>query len=283
VIKVSFSSITTITIHNSINMKKHPVLRTAFKVFVSAIATITVSAIPVAGTFAQGSAFTKNIVIVHGAFADGSGWENVFKILKDDGYNVTMVQNPLTSLQDDVAATTRVLDKQDGPVVLVGHSWGGTVITQAGNSPKVVSLVYIAAFAPEVGETTMDLVKTAPPAPENGILPPDDKGFIYYDKARFHAGFAADVSREKAEFMYASQGPIAASAFLAPVTQAAWKTKPSYAIVATEDKSINPEIERSMYKRAGSIVTELKGSHALFITNAKAVASVIEAAARAKR
>lgn len=228
---------------------------------------------------AQSAAGVKNIVFVHGAFADGSGWENVFKILKAHGYHVTLVQNPLTSLEDDVAATERALDKQDGPVVLVGHSWGGSVITQAGVSPKVVSLVYVAAFAPAVGESTLDLVKTAPPAPENGILPPDDKGFIYYDKAKFHAGFAADVSAEKAEFMYASQGPIAAKAFITPLTNAAWKTKPSYAIVATEDKSINPDIERTMYKRAGSIVTELKGSHVLFISNAKAVAAVVEAAA----
>ena len=227
------------------------------------------------------NAVIKNIVIVHGAFADGSGWENVFKILTSRGYHVSMVQNPLTSLEDDVAATDRVLDKQDGPVVLVGHSWGGTVITQAGMSSKVVSLVYVAAFMPEVGESTLDLVKTAPPAAENGILPPDDKGLIWYDKDKFHAGFAADVSKEKADFMYASQAPVAVKAFVTPVTQAAWKTKPSYAIVATDDKSINPSIERTMYKRGGSIVTEIKGSHALFIPKAKEVADVIEAAAKA--
>jgi pimeloyl-ACP methyl ester carboxylesterase len=232
-------------------------------------------------TLAQNNIGVKNIVIVHGAFADGSGWENVFKILKSKGYNVTMVQNPLSSLDDDVAATTRALDKQDGPVVLVGHSWGGTVITQAGISAKVASLVYVAAFVPEVGESTLDLVKTAPPAPENGILPPDDKGFIYYDKSKFHAGFAADVSKEKAEFMYASQGPIAVKAFLTPLTNAAWKTKPSYAIVPTEDKSINPVILRNMYKRAGSVVTEIKGSHVLFISKPKEIADVIEAAAKA--
>lgn len=233
--------------------------------------------------FAQQDSATKNIVIVHGAFADGSGWENVFAILKSHGYHVTMVQNPLTSLEDDVAATQRAIDKQDGPVVLVGHSWGGTVITQAGNNPKVASLVYVAAFAPDAGETTLDLVKREPPAPENGILPPDEKGFIYYDKAKFHAGFAADVSQQKADFMYASQGPIAVKSFLTPVTAPAWKTKPSFAIVATEDKSINPSIERMMYKRAGAVVTEVKGSHVLFITNAAAVARVIEAAAKAKK
>ena len=223
---------------------------------------------------------TKNIVVVHGAFADGSGWESVFKILKSHGYNVSMVQNPLSSLEDDVAATERVIDKQDGPVVLVGHSWGGSVITQAGASSKVRSLVYIAAFIPEVGETTLDLIKTAQPAPENGILPPDDKGFIWYDKKKFHAGFAADLPAEKAEFMFASQAPIAVKSFLTPLTAAAWKSKPSYAVVATEDKSISPDLERTMYKRAGSVVTEIKGSHALYISQAKAIAEVIERAAK---
>ena len=229
---------------------------------------------------AQTNATVKNIVLVHGAFADGSGWENVYKILKARGYNVTIVQNPLTSLEADVEATQRVLDKQDGPAILVGHSWGGTVITQAGVHSKVAALVYVAAFAPTIGESTVDLVKTAPTASENGILPPDDKGFLWYDKEKFHAGFAADVSKEKADFMYASQVPIAGKSFVTPLTEAAWKTKPSYAIVATEDKSINPEIERFVYKRAGSKVTELKGSHVLFITKAKEVADVIEMAAK---
>lgn len=244
---------------------------------------------------ALGSAFTvmnaaqkkqpqklKNIVIVHGAFADASGWEGVYKILTKDGYNVTMVQNPLTSLEDDAAATQRIIDRQDGPTVLVGHSWGGTVITQAGSSPKVAALVYVAAFAPDAGESTLDLVKTAPPAAENGILPPDANGWIWYDKAKFHAGFCADVSAEKAAFMYASQAPVSVKAFLTPVTAAAWKAKPSYAIVATEDKSINPSIERTMYKRAGSVVTEIKGSHAIYISSPQKVAAVIESAAAAK-
>lgn len=225
----------------------------------------------------------KNIVIVHGAFADASGWEAVFNILKNDGYNVTLVQNPLTSLEDDVAATERALEKQDGPVVLVGHSWGGSVITQAGVSDKVAVLVYVAAFVPEIGESTLGLATAEAPAPENGILPPDDKGFIYYDKKKFHAGFAADVNSEKADFMYASQGPIAAKAFTTPLTRAAWKTKPSYAIVATEDKSINPSLERMMYKRAGAVVTELSGSHVLFISKAKEVAAVIDAAAKGNK
>jgi pimeloyl-ACP methyl ester carboxylesterase len=224
----------------------------------------------------------KNIVLVHGAFADGSGWEAVYHILAKKGYNVTIVQNPLTSLEDDVAAVNRILEKQDGPTVLVGHSWGGTVITDAGNSPKVVSLVYVAAFAPDEGESTLTLVTSAPPAPENGILQPDAAGFSYYDKAKFHAGFCADISKEKADFMFASQGPLAGKGFAAVITKAAWKTKPSWAIVATEDKSINPEIERRMYKRANATVTELNGSHVIFISKPKEVAAVIEAAAKGK-
>jgi pimeloyl-ACP methyl ester carboxylesterase len=261
-------------------MKKEKFFKRSFVLIVAAI-IITVSAFINPGKPAVKSiGKVKNIVIVHGAFADGSGWEPVYKLLTSRGYNVSMVQNPLASLEDDVAATERVLDKQDGPVVLVGHSWGGTVITQAGMHSKVASLVYVAAFAPEVGETTLDLVKTAPPAAENGILPPDEKGMIWYDKDKFHAGFAADISKEKADFMFASQGPIAVKSFITPVSKAAWKTKPAYAIVATEDKSINPEIERRMYKRAGAKVTELKGSHVLFMSKAKEVADVIEAAAK---
>lgn len=221
----------------------------------------------------------KNIVIVHGAFADGSSWENVFKILSSKGYHVTMVQNPLTSLEDDVAATNRVLDKQDGPVILVGHSWGGCVITQAGIHSKVVGLLYVAAFVPAAGETALDLIKTAPPAPENGILPPDEKGFVWYDKAKFHAGFCADVSNDKAELMYAAQVPVAVKCFVTPITEVAWKLKPSSAIVATEDKSINPDIERNGYKRAGSKIKEIEGSHAIYISKAKEVAEVVEAVA----
>ncbi|MDN3656141.1 alpha/beta hydrolase [Ferruginibacter paludis] len=220
----------------------------------------------------------NNIVIVHGAFADGSGWEEVYNILTRKGYHVTIVQNPLSSLEDDVAATNYALERQQGPAILVGHSWGGTVITQAGVSPKVIRLVYIAAFQPEVGETTGQLASSEPAAPENGIMLPDENGLIYYSKEKFHKGFAGDLSKEKADFMYDSQGAIAVKCFTTPVTVAAWKTKPTYAVVATEDKSINPTIERKMYKRAGSIVTEINGSHAVFMSQSKKVAAVIEAA-----
>ncbi|MFT3827810.1 MAG: alpha/beta hydrolase [Chitinophagaceae bacterium] len=232
-----------------------------------------------ANSFAQQATKIKNIVIVHGAFADASGWEAVYQILKKDGYNVTLVQNPLTSLNDDVAAATRALEKQDGPAVLVGHSWGGSVITQAGVSPKVAKLVYVAAFAPEVGQTTLEAYQSAPALPKNGILPPDKNGIAYFDKALFQECFAADLSKAKTDFMYDSQQPIVGSCFTTPLTEAAWKSKPSYAIVATEDKAINPELERAMYKRIGATVTEIKASHAVYISQPAAVAKVIEAAA----
>jgi len=241
---------------------------------------IIVLLMAVGGTVEAQISGVKNIVIVHGAFADGSGWKGVYEILAKKGYHVTIVQNPLTSLKDDVEATNRVLDKQDGPVILVGHSWGGTVITEAGMHPKVVALVYVTAFQPDKGETTLQWIMTLPPAPENGILPPDDKGFIYFDKAKFHAGFAGDLSKEEAEFMFASQGPIFAQCFGTPVAESAWKSKPSYGIVATEDKSINPQIERNMYKRSGAITTEVKGSHVIFISQPDAIAKVIITAAK---
>lgn len=231
---------------------------------------------------AQTTNTIKNVVIVHGAFADGSGWESVYTLLTKKGFNVSVVQNPLSSLEDDVTATEKVLDRQNGPTVLVGHSWGGSVITQAGTHPNVASLVYVAAFAPDAGETTLDMIMKAPPAPENGILPADEKGYVWYDKAKFHAGFCADVSNEKAAFMYASQSPIAGKSFVTPLTKASWKSKPSFAIVPTEDKSINPEILRLMYKRTGSKVSELKGSHVIFMSKAKEVADIIEQASKIK-
>ena len=221
----------------------------------------------------------KNIVIVHGAFADGSGFLNIYKILTKKGYHVTIVQLPLTSFEDDVAATNRELERQNGPVILVGHSWGGTVITQAGVSSKVVGLVYIEGFQPAVGEITLDLATSAPALEENGLLPPDAEGLLYYSKEKYHKGFAGDLPKETADFMYATQGPFPVQAFKTTVTQAAWKTKPSWAIVATDDKSINPIILKRMYKRAGSVITEIKGSHVVFISQPHKVAKVIEAAA----
>jgi pimeloyl-ACP methyl ester carboxylesterase len=222
----------------------------------------------------------KNVVLVHGAFADGSGWRALWEILTKRGYNVSVVQNPLSSLEDDVAATHVVLDNQDGPTVLVGHSWGGAVITQAGNHPKVASLVYVAAFQPDNGESALQWLQTAPPAPENGVLPPDAKGIVYYDKAKYHAGFCADISKEEADFMYASQGAFYAKGFITPIAQAAWRDKPTFACIATEDKSIDPDIQHTMYKRSNTKATEVKGSHVIFMSQPAEVAKMIEEASK---
>lgn len=222
----------------------------------------------------------KNVVIVHGAFADASGWQGVYKELTKKGYNVVCVQNPCTSLKEDVDATNFAIDKLDGQVILVGHSWGGTVITQAGVNPKVAALVYINAFQPEIGENTVKLATSAPAKPENGLLSPDEKGNVYYDKDKFHAGFCADVSKETADFMFASSGFIPAEAFGTPVSEAAWKTKPTFGISSAGDKSINPEITLSGYKRSKSIVTQLQGSHVVYMTHPQEVAAVIMQAAK---
>ncbi|MRX38468.1 alpha/beta fold hydrolase [Flavobacterium sp. LC2016-23] len=229
---------------------------------------------------AQNAPAVKNVVLVHGAFADGSGWRGLYDILSKKGYHVTIVQNPLSSLEDDVRATNLALDKQDGPTILVGHSWGGTVITEAGNHPKVAALVYVAALQPDNGENSVQWLQTAPPAPENGVLAPDDKGIAYYDEAKFHAGFAGDLPKEQSDFMFASQGAFYAKGFGTPITKAAWRDKPAYGIVATEDKSITPDIQRNMYKRSKTKITEIKGSHVVFISQPKAVAEVIITASK---
>jgi pimeloyl-ACP methyl ester carboxylesterase len=224
----------------------------------------------------------KNVVLVHGAFADGSGWKAIYDILTKKGYNVTIVQNPLSSLEDDVAATNLALDKQDGPTILVGHSWGGAVITQAGVHNKVVGLVYVAAFQPDQGESAFTWFSSMPPLPENGVNPPDEKGFVYYSREKYHEGFCADLSKSESEFMYASQGAFAGKAFATPLTQAAWKTKPTYGIVATEDKSIRPEIEEKMYTRSNTKITKMKASHCVYVSQPDAVAKIIiEAAEKA--
>jgi pimeloyl-ACP methyl ester carboxylesterase len=223
----------------------------------------------------------KNVVLVHGAFADGSGYRGVYEALTKQGYHVTVVQNPLTSLEDDVTATKLALDSQDGPAILAGHSWGGAVITQAGNHPKVAGLVYIAAFQPDNSESALQWFQTAQPAPENGVLPPDEKGLVYYDNAKFHAGFCADLSKEEAAFMSASQGAFYGKCFVTPITEAAWRTKPTFGIVATDDKSIHPDIQHNMYKRSNTKITEIKGSHCVFISQPQKVAAVIVDAAQA--
>ena len=224
---------------------------------------------------AQSSKTIKNVVLVHGAFVDGSGYRGLYDILTKKGYNVTVVQNPLSSLAADADATTAALDRQDGPAILVGHSYGGSVITEAGDHPKVAALVYLAAFQLDKGESALDWAKTEPGSPKNGILPADEKGILYYDKAKFHEGFCADVPKELADFMYASQGRFAAAALAAKVTRAPWKTKPSYGIVATQDEAILPSIQRKMYQKAKAKITEIKGSHAVFISHPQEVADVI--------
>lgn len=248
-----------------------------FSMFVALILSLLLTG---SQAIAQNTPMVKNVVLVHGAFADGSGWRALYDALSKKGYHVTIVQNPLSSLEDDVAATNVVLDNQDGPTILVGHSWGGAVITQAGNHPKVVGLVYVAAFQPDNGETALQWFQTAPPAPENGVLPPNDKGIVYYDQAKYHAGFCGDISKEEAEFMYASQGAFYAKCFVTPITKAAWRDKPAYAIIAKDDKSINPDIQRAMYKRSNTKATEIKGSHVVFMSQPKAVADVIITASK---
>ena len=222
----------------------------------------------------------KTVVLVHGGFVDGSGWEGVYQILKKAGYTVTIVQNPTVSLADDVAVTKRALATHSGPVILVGHSYGGAVITETGNDPKVAGLVYIAAFAPDKGESVSSLIKDPPPdAPVPPILPPVD-GFLFLDDAKFAASFAGDVDTEKAAFMADSQVPWGVEALSGAISQPAWKTKPSWYLVTTEDKMIPPPAQRFMSKRAGSTVVEVAGSHAIYVSQPNAVAKVIESAAK---
>ena len=221
----------------------------------------------------------KNVILVHGGFVDGSGWEGVYKILRKDGFAVSIVQNPTTSLADDVAVTKRVIAGQTGPVILVGHSYGGAVITEAGTDPKVIGLVYITAFAPDQGESVSTLIKDPPPgAPVPPILPPQD-GFLFLDKAKFPASFAGDVEADKAAFMADSQVPWGLEALSGAITKPAWKSKPSWYLVVTEDKMIPVAAQRLMSKRAGSKVVEVGGSHAIYVSQPKAVAELIKKAA----
>jgi pimeloyl-ACP methyl ester carboxylesterase len=222
----------------------------------------------------------KNIVVVHGAFADGSGWRRVVDILNKEGYTVTVVQEPLTSLADDVAATKRVLALQSGPTLLVGHSYGGVVITEAGNATNVVGLVYIAAFIPDAGESAVSLLSTAPAA-NNDMRVTKDDNFLYLDPAAFPADFAGDVAKPEAIFMAHSQPMLGKAAGGAPVTTAAWHQKKSWALIATRDHNLNPDLERTMAKRAGSETIEVAGSHAVYVSRPKDVARLIERAAKA--
>jgi pimeloyl-ACP methyl ester carboxylesterase len=222
-----------------------------------------------------------NIVLVHGAWADGSGWEGVYRSLRKDGFSVSVVQHPTISLADDVQATRRVLAEQNGPVILVGHSYGGAVITEAGNDPKVVALVYIAGWVPDKGESVSSLIKDLipPSAPAPPILPPQD-GFLLLDKAKFPASFAGDVDPERAAFMADSQVPWGLAAVSGTISEPAWKTKPSWSLVATEDRMIPPAAQRFMSSRAGATVVEVAGSHAVFVSQPAVVANLIVQAAK---
>jgi pimeloyl-ACP methyl ester carboxylesterase len=221
----------------------------------------------------------KNVVLVHGGFVDGSGWRGVYDLLRKDGYNVTIVQNPTTSLADDVAVTKRALAAQSGPAILVGHSYGGVVITEAGTDPAVAALVYIAAFAPDRGESVAKLIENPPPgAPVPPILPPQD-GYLFLDRAQFRAAFAADVSADAAAFMADSQVPWGVEALTGAVSEPAWKAKPSWYLVATDDRMIPPDAQRAMSKRAGSTVAEIGGSHSVYVSQPGAVAAIIAKAA----
>ena len=251
----------------------------AYTLRVALAALLVTTGAPVkAGPAATGR--LENIVLVHGALTDGSSWRGVYDILTKEGYRVSVVQQPLTGLADDVAATKRVIDQQDGPIILVGHSYGGTIITVAGADPKVRALVYVAALQPDVGETTNKLAASMPGTVPSSDFKPTKDGFIFIDPTKFVADVAADLPLAQAKYMANSHMPVAATAFDAPVTVAAWRDKPSYGIIATADRALNPKLARWMYQRSGARITEINGSHLVYVSHPAAVASVVERAAR---
>ena len=223
----------------------------------------------------------RNVVLVHGAFVDGSSWNGVVAKLQQKGYRVSSVQNPLTSLADDVAATRRVLARQQGPTILVGHSWGGVVITEAGaNAPNVAGLVYVAAVAPDLHESTTDLLKRAAPMPAGAGITKDASGFLWLDRSKYHADFAADVPENVTRVLSAAQVPIAATAFGETVSQVAWKEKPSWYVLTTKDRAVSPDVERFMAERMGAKIVPIASSHLAPVSHAGAIADVIDRAAR---
>jgi pimeloyl-ACP methyl ester carboxylesterase len=225
----------------------------------------------------------RNVVLVHGGFVDGSGWQRVYHLLRQDGYNVSIVQNPTLSLEGDATATRQILQRQDGPTVLVGHSYGGAVISEAGTHPAVAALVYIAAFAPDKGESVNTLIADPPPgAPVPPILPPQD-GFLFLDRDKFHTSFAGDLPADEAQFMADSQVPWGVDALSGQVSEPAWRTKASWYLVATDDRMIPPPAQRAMAERAGSTVAEAPGSHSIYLSQPQPVADLIKQAARAAR
>jgi pimeloyl-ACP methyl ester carboxylesterase len=222
----------------------------------------------------------RNVVLVHGGFVDGSGWQGVYDLLTADGYNVSVVQNPTISLESDVKTTTNVLDQQDGPTILVGHSYGGAVITESGAHDSVAGLVYITAFVPDQGESVNTLIGGFPTdGPQPPILPPVD-GFLFLDRAKFAESFAADVPAREAAFMADSQVPWGVDALGGTVTDPAWRSKSSWYLIVTDDRMIPPQAQRAMAERAGATTTEVPGSHAIYVSQPSAVASLITEAAR---
>lgn len=252
---------------------------TKSRLLLAAAASLALGTAPAIAS-AKADAPVKSIVLVHGGFVDGSGWQDVYKILKTDGYDVTIVQNPTNSLADDVAVTKRAIAAANGKVILVGHSYGGVVVSEAGTDEKVAGIVYIAAFAPDKGESVASLIANpAPGAPVPPILPPRD-GHLFLDSTKFAASFAADVRPDVAQFMADSQVPWGVEALSGAVTSPAWRVKPSWYLVAGEDRMIPPAAQRQMAARAGAHVTEVAGSHAIYVSKPAAVAAIIEAAAR---
>ena len=248
-------------------------------ILAATVAAATLSTQSLAQTTNDSTNDVRNVVLVHGAFADGSGWRGVYDALTRRGYRVTVVQNPLTSLADDVAATTRVLDRQNGPTILVGHSWGGTVITEAGMHPNVVGLVYVSALAPDAGESTAKQYQGFAATPEF-VIDTHKDGFGTVNLEKFKAGFAHDVSDADVAFMRDAQVPINMAAFGTALEHAAWRTKPSWAVIATEDKAFDQAMLVHMAERIGADITKVPASHAVFVTQPQVVASVIERAAK---